>query len=74
MVSINDLKSKFQALLRPIVGKLAAIGVTANQVTVLAMLLSFAVGGVIFLYPNDASVLLLVPIALFVRMALNLIY
>ena len=39
-MSIYALKPKFQNLLRPLVRQLAAKGVTANQVTLLACLLS----------------------------------
>ena len=39
MPSIYDLKPRFQALLRPLVVRLHAAGVTANQVTLLACLL-----------------------------------
>jgi hypothetical protein len=35
-MSIYALKSRFQDLLRPIVRRLQAIGVTANQVTLFA--------------------------------------
>ena len=72
MPSVYDLKPKFQALLRPITGGLARAGVTANQVTLTAMLLSFATGAAIF-YCRNRRVLLLLPIVLFVRMALNAI-
>jgi len=44
VASIYDLKPAFQALWRPLVRRLAAAGVTANQVTVLAALASIAVG------------------------------
>ncbi|MEX0718488.1 MAG: CDP-alcohol phosphatidyltransferase family protein [Planctomycetaceae bacterium] len=73
MPSIYDLKSRFQALLRPVVGGLARRGVTANQVTVAAAALSFAAGGAIALWPEARSPLLLLPGVLFVRMALNAI-
>ena len=73
MPSIYDLKPKFQALLRPITKALARGGVTANQVTVLACLLSVATGLCIYYRPDDAWPLLLVPVMLFVRMALNAI-
>ncbi|HSB53719.1 MAG TPA: CDP-alcohol phosphatidyltransferase family protein [Gemmatimonadales bacterium] len=73
MASIYDLKPKFQALLRPVVGSLAGAGVTANQVTVAAALLSLATGGAIARWPGSPRVLLLVPLVLFVRMALNAI-
>src|SRR5215468_10836815 len=70
MPSIYGLKPKFQALLRPIVNWLARIGVTANQVTIAALLLSLAVGHVLH-FGNGGRSLLLLPAVLFVRMALN---
>jgi CDP-diacylglycerol--glycerol-3-phosphate 3-phosphatidyltransferase len=73
MPSIYGIKPKFQNLLRPLVGMLATIGVTANQVTLLAILLSFAAGGAIVFYPDQKWPLLALPIVLFVRMALNAI-
>lgn len=73
MATIYDLKPRFQALLRPLVGALAAAGVTANQVTVGAALLSLATGAAIARWPGAPRVLLLVPLVLFLRMALNAI-
>jgi CDP-diacylglycerol---glycerol-3-phosphate 3-phosphatidyltransferase len=70
MPSIYDLKPKFQNLLRPIVNWLARIGVTANQVTIVALLLSLSTGHVIARTHGGRSLLLL-PGVLFVRMALN---
>ena len=70
MPSIYGLKPKFQSLLRPIVNWLARIGVTANQVTIAALLLSLTVGHVIHFQHGGRSLLLL-PVVLFVRMALN---
>src|SRR5215831_3347326 len=72
MPSVYDLKPKFQSLLRPIANALANLGVTANQVTVGAMLLSFATGAAVYSCKN-LRVLLLLPAVLFVRMALNAI-
>lgn len=72
MPSIYGLKPKFQNFLRPVTNGLARAGVTANQVTIAAMLLSFATGAAIFHYRSQ-GVLLLLPIVLFVRMALNAI-
>lgn len=72
MASIYELKGRFQNLLRPITRALAKVGVTANGVTVAALLLSAAVGFACWLVPS-AKVLLLLPIALFVRMGLNAI-
>jgi CDP-diacylglycerol--glycerol-3-phosphate 3-phosphatidyltransferase len=73
MPSIYDLKPRFQALLRPLVKSLAEAGVTANHVTVAALVLSFTVGALITLFRAEKWPLLLMPLALFVRMALNAI-
>lgn len=73
MASIYDLKPAFQGLLRPIVRALARSGVSANQVTIAAMAISVAAGAVIALLPNQPAWLLLLPIVLFLRMALNAI-
>ena len=73
MPSVYDLKPRFQALLRPIVKGLAKNGVTANQVTIAALLLSVIVGVLLVLFPQSVTVLWLVPVVLFVRMALNAI-
>lgn len=73
MPSIYDFKPRFQSLLRPLVRKLAESGVSANQVTIAALVLSFLVGGLIALNPAAKRPLLLMPIALFIRMALNAI-
>jgi CDP-diacylglycerol--glycerol-3-phosphate 3-phosphatidyltransferase len=73
MASIYDLKPKFQALLRPLTRRLAVLGVTANQVTVVAAVLSIAVGTVISIWSEENWPLLLLPAVLFIRMALNAI-
>jgi CDP-diacylglycerol--glycerol-3-phosphate 3-phosphatidyltransferase len=72
-MTIYDLKPKFQALLRPIVQTLANKGITPNQVTMFAMLLSIAVGAVIALTNGAKWILLFVPLFMFLRMALNAI-
>jgi len=72
MPSIYGLKPKFQNLLRPVTNGLARAGVTANQVTLAAMLLSFVTGAAIFHFRSQRALLLL-PIVLFLRMALNAI-
>jgi len=72
MPSVYGLKPKFQSLLRPIVGGLARAGVSANQVTVAALLLSLATGGAIG-WTRGGRSLLLLPLVLFLRMALNAI-
>src|SRR5215510_14575600 len=72
MLSIYGLKPKFQALLRPFVNWLAGVGVAANQVTILALVLSLGTGAAIA-WTHGGRTLLLLPAVLFVRMALNAI-
>ncbi len=73
MPSVYDIKPAFQRLLRPLVRGLARAGVTANQVTLAALVLSVAAGAAITATPADRRVLLLLPVVLFLRMALNAI-
>lgn len=71
-MTLYDIKPKFQNLLRPTVARLHAIGVTANQVTLFAMLASILLGGVLICFPNPLFFISL-PVFLFFRMALNAI-
>jgi CDP-diacylglycerol---glycerol-3-phosphate 3-phosphatidyltransferase len=71
MISVYDLKPKFQNLLRPIVGLLAQIGVTANQVTLFAMFLSIGTGILLVIYSDCLPILFIIPVVLFLRMGLN---
>ena len=71
MPSIYSLKPRFQQLLRPMVRSLAAAGITANQVTVFACLLSIALGTWLCLPQTSPRQFLLLPAFLFLRMALN---
>jgi CDP-diacylglycerol--glycerol-3-phosphate 3-phosphatidyltransferase len=73
LVSVYDLKPKFQTLLRPLCASLARAGVTANQVTLGAAAISIALGIAIWATHGTPWVLWLVPLMLFVRMALNAI-
>jgi len=72
-MTIYDLKPAFQNLLRPICRSFAHLGITANQVTAIAMLLSIAVGLNLAASPASKWAALLLPIWLFLRMALNAI-
>lgn len=72
MISIYQLKPRFQALLRPLVIKLDRAGVTANNVTLFAMQVSCVLGLLLYYYPAP-SLFLLLPIWMFLRMALNAI-
>ena len=69
-MSIYKLKSSFQALLRPLVGRLAAMGLTANQVTLVAAIVSVGVGALLVVRPEPA-LFALVPVWMFLRMAFN---
>lgn len=73
MPTLYDVKPAFQARLRPLTDRLAAAGVTANQITAAAALLSVAAGCAIALWPTTPSVFWVLPVVLFVRMALNAI-
>ena len=72
-MTIYDLKPAFQNLLRPSCRALASAGITANQVTMVALLISFVVGGLFALNPATRWAALLIPLWLFLRMALNAI-
>ncbi len=71
MPSVYDLKPRFQDLLRPLIAGLARAGFTANAVTLLALAGSLVVGAVLPLAQGWPILLLLLPLWLFVRMALN---
>ena len=68
-VSIYALKSRFQNLLRPAVRGLERVGVTANQVTVFACVVSILLGAVLIRAPRVWFAA--IPVWMFVRMALN---
>ena len=73
MPSIYQLKPRFQNLLRPQVERLYRRGVTANQVTLAAAGISLLVGALCALWAQHAAVFLLIPLWMFLRMALNAI-
>jgi CDP-diacylglycerol--glycerol-3-phosphate 3-phosphatidyltransferase len=73
MATLYDLKPAFQDRLRPVVGRLAARGVTANQVTLAAAVLSVLAGAMLALFPGVRVLWLVLPVVLFARMALNAI-
>lgn len=72
-MSIYDLKPKFQNLLRPLVIKLEQRSVTANQVTLTACAISVILGLILTALSGYHWLFMLIPIWLFVRMALNAI-
>lgn len=72
MPSVYDFKPRFQALLRPLVRRMAAAGIRANQVTVAAMLVSLLAGfGVGAAADGHRWLWGLLPLWLLLRMALN---
>lgn len=71
MISVYQLKAKFQNMLRPLCAGLAAKGVSANQVTLAALIASMAYG--LALWWGGGLVWILLPVFLFVRMGLNAI-
>ena len=75
MASIYQLKSAFSDLLRPLSNQLAANGVTANQVTITAGLGSVFLAIWLYIdtayFQGSALLWLLMPLWMFVRMALN---
>jgi CDP-diacylglycerol--glycerol-3-phosphate 3-phosphatidyltransferase len=73
MLSIYDIKPRFQSLLRPLATRLAAAGVTANAVTLVAMAFSVALGLLLAIFQPGGAAYLALPIWLFLRMALNAI-
>jgi CDP-diacylglycerol--glycerol-3-phosphate 3-phosphatidyltransferase len=72
-MTIYDLKPKFQALLRPIVDSLYTKGITPNQVTWAALILSIVIGALVAITHGAKWTLLLIPFVMFIRMALNAI-
>ncbi|WP_059411792.1 CDP-alcohol phosphatidyltransferase family protein [Cupriavidus basilensis] len=72
-MTLYQIKPKFQALLRPLVKRLAARGVTANQVTLAAAGGSLVVGALTAALAWLPAVFLLMPLWLFLRMGLNAI-
>lgn len=73
MLTIYQLKPRFQNLLRPLVKRWAANGTTPNQITWLAFWLSLLGGLCMVWQPGQRWPFLLIPPLLLVRMALNAI-
>jgi CDP-diacylglycerol--glycerol-3-phosphate 3-phosphatidyltransferase len=69
--SIYQLKPRFQALLRPGVKRLYDRGVTANQVTVVAALVSVLLGLLLAGFSHITWLFILIPLWMLLRMALN---
>ena len=71
MISMYNIKPKFQELLKPTLGFLYRRGITANQLTLSAVMLSFLMGMGLWFSKEWHFGFLFVPIGLLLRMALN---
>tara|TARA_R110000868_G_scaffold383578_13_gene650788 strand:+ start:1457 stop:2059 length:603 start_codon:yes stop_codon:yes gene_type:complete len=71
MISIYNIKPAFQKILKPILHKLFALGVTANQITISSILLSLVIGVCFWFSEYQTLLFLTLPIGLLLRMALN---
>ncbi|MCW2295206.1 CDP-diacylglycerol--glycerol-3-phosphate 3-phosphatidyltransferase [Pseudomonas sp. BIGb0408] len=71
MLSIYQLKPRFQNLLRPLVQRLFDRGVTANQVTLSAAAVSVLIGLLLAFFPDHLWLFALIPLWMLLRMALN---
>ena len=73
MISIYQLKPKFQSLLRPCANRLNNANITANQVTISACLASIFVSFIVGLFSSYQWIFCVIPIWMLIRMALNAI-
>ncbi|PXY91826.1 CDP-alcohol phosphatidyltransferase family protein [Gilliamella apis] len=73
MFSIYQLKSRFQTLLRPYVNSLYYSRITANQVTLAACAGSILIALLVGFFADHQWPFLLIPVWMFIRMALNAI-
>ena len=71
MPSIYELKPRFQKFLSPLLSVLIRFKITPNHITVITLILSFIVGFMVAFFREFRWVVLLLPIFLFIRMALN---
>ena len=71
MISIYTIKPAFQRLLSPLLSGLERAGITPNQITCAALLMSIAQGVALYLWPDSHWVLALYAPVLLVRMALD---
>lgn len=71
MISIYNLKPKFQQLLMPILHRLHKMGITANQITIGSIVLSLCIGIAFWFAEQNVWLFLALPTGLILRMALN---
>jgi Phosphatidylglycerophosphate synthase len=73
VISIYQLKPKFQSLLRPCANRFNKANITANQVTISACLGSIFVSFIVGLFSSYQWIFCVIPIWMLIRMALNAI-
>jgi CDP-diacylglycerol--glycerol-3-phosphate 3-phosphatidyltransferase len=71
MISVYNIKPKFQKALLPLLSSLHKAGITANMLTLVAILLSAVLGVAMWFYLPSRWVHILIPACLLLRMALN---
>lgn len=71
MPTLYDIKPRFQALLRPLLRAIAQRGITPNQITLAALVLSVGTGLALTVFVDSPRMLLLLPPVLLLRMGLN---
>jgi len=71
MLSVYQMKPQFQRLLWPLVRLMRRAGIHPNEVTIGALVLSCVAGLCIAFQPHELWPLRLLPLILFIRMALN---
>ena len=71
MISLYQIKPKFQQLLRPALSQLYKWGVSANQITIASIVLSFLLGICVFFSAQYPKLILVLPLGLLLRMMLN---
>jgi CDP-diacylglycerol--glycerol-3-phosphate 3-phosphatidyltransferase len=71
MISVYQIKPAFQRLLQPLLKLLYSKGISANQLTISAIVLSAGIGSCIYFSNRFSALLLIVPLGYLLRMALN---
>ena len=66
MISVYQIKPKFQQLLKPLLGIFHKVGITANGITWMAILLSTAIGVLFWFFPNGHMLWIFVAITGFI--------
>lgn len=71
MISIYNLKPKFQKLLNPLLNHLNKLNITPNQITIFTILFSTLLGFFVFKSIEEKSYFLIVAFGMLIRMILN---